>query len=121
VADPASIDALCAKIVSGETLTSIARNLGAGLSTLTDWIAANPERSARAREARVASAASYDDQALEAIRDAKDPFELSKAKEEAHHLRWRAAKANPKAYGDKLALAGDDESPLTVVVRKLSD
>ncbi len=97
-----AVDDLCARIIGGETLTSIARSLSAGVSTLTDWIAADPERSARAREARIAAANSYDELALQAIRDASDPFELAKAKEEAHHLRWKASKADPKRYGDKL-------------------
>jgi hypothetical protein len=120
-ANTASINVLCSRIVDGETLTAIARSLGTGVSTLADWIAADPARSARAREARTAAAASYEEQALEAIRAAADPFELAKAKEEAHHLRWKASKANPRAYGDKLALGGDEDSPLTVVIRKLSD
>lgn len=35
--------------------------------------------------------------------------------------KWVASKLKPKKYGDKLALAGDDESPLVVKVVKLSD
>ena len=111
----AATEELCAKIIGGETLTNFARNLAAGVSTLTDWIAADPERSARVREARIAAANSYDELALQAIRDASDPFELAKAKEEAHHLRWKASKADPGRYGDKL----DVKQELTV--KNLSD
>ena len=93
---------LCERIQSGESLTDIARALGVSFGSLSNWIAADTERSARAREARSASAQAYDDLALQNIRQAADPFELSRAKEEAHHLRWRASKINPREYGDKL-------------------
>lgn len=116
-----AIDVLCGRITDGELLTEIARSLGTGLSTVADWIAADPVRSARAREARISAAASYDDQALQAIRAASDPFELTKAREEASHLRWRASKANPREYGDRTTVAGDENSPLTVVIQRLTD
>ncbi len=106
-AQPDSIDVLCARIVNGETLTAIARSLNAGVATLTDWIAADPERSARAREARIAAAGSYEEQALDELRDAADPFALAKAKEVAHHLRWKASKANPRMYGEKLDVTAE--------------
>lgn len=35
--------------------------------------------------------------------------------------KWMLSKMLPKVYGDKLALAGDESSPLTVVVRKLAN
>lgn len=100
--DTLSTDDLCTRLRSGETLTAIAISLKVGKATLIDWIAADIDRSARAREARAAAAAMYDEQAEELIERARDPFELAKAKEQAHHLRWRASKVNPAAYGDKV-------------------
>lgn len=35
--------------------------------------------------------------------------------------KWYLSKVLPKIYGDKLELAGNSESPLTVVVKKLSN
>lgn len=93
---------LCSRIRQGESLTGISRTVGCNIATLSDWIAADPQRSARVREARIASAQAFDEMALEAIRTAGDPFELNRAKEEAHHLRWRASKINPRDYGDKV-------------------
>lgn len=110
-----ALDVLCRRIVDGETLTAIARSYGTGIATLCDWIAASPERSARSREARIAAAQAYDDMALQAIREASDPFDLARAKEQAHHLRWRATKANPREYGDKVDLTS------TVTVKDVSD
>jgi hypothetical protein len=37
---------------------------------------------------------------------ASDAFELAKAKELAHHYRWRASKIAPKLYGDRLQVEG---------------
>lgn len=109
------LETLCAMIVDGKTLTEIAHTFDSGVSTLANWIASDPVRSAQAREARKAAASSYDDQALQVIRRAGDPFELAKAREEASHLRWRASKANPKEYGEKLDVTAD------VGIRSVSD
>lgn len=101
-ANAESVETLCERIIAGESLTQIAQSLGASVSSLTAWIAADDERSARARGARVASARTYDDMALDEIRAASDPFALAKAREVASHLRWRASKIAPTDYGDKI-------------------
>jgi len=107
-ADPEqAIDDLCARIESGQRLTAIADDLGIAVQTLRPWIDADHSRSARAREARVKSAAAFDEIALRRIEQAGDKFELDKAREVAHHLRWRAAKIAPKEYGDKLDVTAD--------------
>jgi hypothetical protein len=53
----------------------------------------------------------WDEQALDAIDMARDGFTLSKAKEKAHHLRWRAAKIAPRDYGDKLGIGAALDLP----------
>lgn len=100
------IEWLCDKLVAGETQTQIALDLGIGVATLSRWIAdpEHPERSARAREARIAAARSFDDMAEQELRGAKDPFTLARAKELAHHYRWKASKANPREYGEKIEI-----------------
>lgn len=100
-------DAVLDKIRSGKMLGQIAREIGVSRGTLTNWINSDPDRSARAREARYESAAVYDEMALEDIEAATDPFSLAKAKEKGHHLRWRASKINPKEYGDKQQITHD--------------
>jgi hypothetical protein len=102
-----AIDDLCAKVEGGMTLTALAESLGVETSTVTRWIDADPQRSARARDARQRSAAAFDDMALRGIDEARDPFELARAKEKAHHLRWRSAKMNPREYGDKLDVTAE--------------
>ena len=36
------------------------------------------------------------------LRNASDPFELARARELASHYRWKASKADPGQFGDKL-------------------
>lgn len=108
------IDEVCSDILAGASLTSIAAALGVGLATLVEWLAADPERSARARAARALAAIAWDEEAERLLREATDGFALSKAKEIAHHLRWRASKISP-SYSEKAEIrAAPVVRPLTV-------
>jgi hypothetical protein len=102
--DALGIDALCELLLIGTSQTEIASQSGVSLGTLINWIAADPERSARAREARIAASRSFDEMAEQELRSASDPFTLAKARELASHYRWKASKANPKEYGDKVEI-----------------
>lgn len=109
-------DDLLERIDSGEMLTAIAASVGKSKSMLGRWIAADEGRSARVREARILAAEAWDAAAQAGIEGAADPFELAKAKEIAHHLRWRASKIAPKVYGDKIQteVTGKDGGPVQV-------
>lgn len=109
--DDFGIDEIAERLMGGETQTSIAAVIGVSQATLINWLAADPERSARAREARIAAARSFDDMAEQALKEATDGFTLSRAKELAHHYRWKASKANPREYGEKLEI--DQKTTLT--------
>lgn len=100
--DAAGIDAICETITDGVSMTEIAERIGVSYGTLHSWIAADPERSARVRDARAATAKLWDERATSEIRAACDPFELAKARELAFHYRWRSSKIAPKEYGDKV-------------------
>ena len=99
--DELGVDWLCEEIIGGRSFRDIAKQLDMNVSTLTRW-AAKPEHEARVRAARVASAQAFDEMALEGILNAKSKIALGRAKEAAHHLRWRASNVNPGDYGDKL-------------------
>lgn len=109
--DAAGVTAVCDMIIEGKSYREIAKHYAVGLATLATWIEADPERSHACARAREISAQTFDEQALEVIREAKDGFALSKAKEEAIHLRWRAKAVNPRRYGDKVAVGGADDLP----------
>lgn len=100
--DAYGVDALCSDVSDTKTLTAIALERGVSIGSLLAWIEADPERSARVREARARTARLWDERAEEEIRLAPDEMALKKAKELAHHYRWRAAKIAPRDYGDKL-------------------
>jgi transcriptional regulator with XRE-family HTH domain len=116
------ISAICARVADGATLTAIAKEIGVSFGTLSAWLEANPERSARAREARTLAARLWDEKAEESLTKAKSKFALSRAKELAHHYRWRAAKVAPRDYGDKLTqeLTGADGGPIETAVVTLT-
>jgi len=102
--DAYGLDAVCADLANGTTLTDISKSLDVVLGSLLAWCEAEPERSARVRESRTKAARLWDEKAAERIDSAKNPFELAKAKELAFHYRWRASKTAPKEYGEKLDL-----------------
>lgn len=93
-------------IENGESITAIAKSAGSDKAALSRWLRADEQRSVRARDARMHAASSWDEAAEHEIRAAVDAFELSKAKEIAHHYRWRASKIAPGQYGDRLELGG---------------
>jgi hypothetical protein len=120
------ITAICEMICGCETLIGISKTLGVGVATLLDWIEKDPERSALARESRTLTARLWDEKAEQVITEAKDPFELNKARELAHHYRWRAKAIAPRDYGDRVTNehTGKDGAPITVAsvnLKGLSD
>lgn len=112
------LNALCERIADGHSMTSTAHHIGVSIGTLITWIEADAERSARMREVRAQTAKLWDEKATKVIEDAPDEFELKKAKELAHHYRWRASKIAPKEYGDRLEI--ENKGLPLVVVRDLT-
>lgn len=98
---------ICQHIEAGETISAIAKELGTFHSHISAWLGENQYRSARANVARAKSARYWDDRAQTMIEEASDAFELAKAKELAHHFRWRASKIAPSDYGDRLRVDGE--------------
>lgn len=94
------LDDVCERIAAGETYTAIAADYGKSQGALSLWLAAEPNRSARAREAASMAGRFWDEAAEAGIRAASDVLTLAKARELAQHLRWRASKLSP-AYADR--------------------
>lgn len=113
------IDKLCDRLASGESQRVICQELDVGVARLSAWIAADPDRSARVREARIAAARSFDEMAEAELRAAADPFGLAKARELASHYRWKASKSNPREYGDKLEI--DQRTTITDLTEEQLD
>ena len=111
-----NIDAICDMIVEGNSLTHIAKTVGVHVSALVRWVENDPQRSALVREARVRSAKIWDERAEAVIAAAPDKFELERARELAHHYRWRAKAIAPREYGDKVTQehTGKDGGPIAL-------
>lgn len=119
--DAFGIDAICTAILHPKPMHAIAHEIGVSQGSLIAWIGATPERSARAREARAQTAQMWDDKATQVIEDAPDQFALAKAKELAHHYRWRASKIAPREYGDKVDVnhGVQPENPLNTLLGQI--
>lgn len=124
--DAFGLEKMCELIVAGESLTSIAARVDVHVSTLITWSEQDTQRSARMREARSHSGRIWDEKAEAGILMAGDKFELDKAKELAHHYRWRAKAIAPKEYGDKITQehTGSNGGPIALAavdLKNLSD
>lgn len=114
--DAFGIDALCAAVSDGDSLSVIARRVGVSKGSLLNWLSADVDRSARAFEARRDTAWHWDEMAEEEIRIAEGTSEgIAKARELASHFRWRAAIINP-AYrpAQKQEISGPNGGPVQV-------
>lgn len=113
------LDDICTRIAGGETMISIATSFGISSGSFSEWCF-KPERSARVRAARELAAYRWDEQAESAIDDARDPFELAKAKEKAHHLRWRSSAISPD-YSTKETRKHEIGESITSMERRIVD
>ena len=101
--DKVGIDEIVEMIaVEGASLRGIANEVGVSAGSLLTWIEADPERSARVRDARAQLAKLWDEKAEDVLQQADDEFKLKKARELASHYRWRASKTAPREYGDRV-------------------
>jgi len=102
--DKLGVTELCDRILGGETMTSICKSIGVTKGSMIRWIALDAHRMAQVREARVGAAQAFDELAEDAIKTARGKEGIARARELAHHYRWRAAKINPREYGEKLEI-----------------
>ena len=106
-------------ISGGKSQGQICRAEGIRHQSLSDWIAADPRRSARVREARSQSADAYADKAEDALVAADEAAKVPQARELASHYRWMAKVRRPAEYGDttKVDLTVADPTPEQVQER----
>jgi hypothetical protein len=99
--DNLGIDGLCLLIKAGKAVWKISEEISVPAGTIYDWLGKDPERSARARQARTETAEIWDELAEKTLIEAGADLDFQKARELAHHYRWRASKIAPQYYGDK--------------------
>jgi hypothetical protein len=110
------IELICNSLLDGKTITAISHDLKITRSALERHISTNEGDSARVRDARCQAASFWDEAAEKLLSDAKDPFELSRARELAQHYRWRASKIAPREYGN----IKDSESDGNLTIRVIN-
>jgi AcrR family transcriptional regulator len=124
--DEIGVEYVIDSIASGVSMTQLAREAGVSIGTFLAWLEDDADRSARVRTARVRSAKIWDEKAEQVIEAAPDKFELERARELAHHYRWRAKAIAPRDYGDKVQQehTGAGGGPIAIAavdLRNLSD
>lgn len=108
---PISIKKVIDLLIEGKSYRTIAELLKIPLSTL-HYFTSMPEHSARVREALEYSASTFADKAEQVLTSLvfnSSPISFQRARELAHHYRWKASKRNPKKYGDRIDVTSKDE------------
>jgi hypothetical protein len=117
------IESICAKIRAGDSMIKIAREVGRDHSSLIEFLRSRPDWRAAVDEARAYAAHAYVDLAEQVIADLPKnagPAELFRARELAHHYRWKAKTLGRYIYGDHAKPAAPtDADPLSTLVRAI--
>jgi hypothetical protein len=133
----ATVDYICQQMSEGRSLRKICQDEAMpAQATIFRWLADPERRSFREQYARAreAMADAVVDEAMEiADNSQQDTLIGEDGAEKANHewiarsrlrvdmRKWYAGKVAPKKYGERLELAGDAESPLTVQILRYGD
>ena len=126
---------ICERIGQGESLKFICTTEGMpSQASVYLWLTKHTQFSEMYTRAREDQADTLADEIIDIADDGSrdyikqedgrtvaDHDHISRARLRVDARKWIAAKLKPKKYGDKLALAGDASSPLTVTVTKFTD
>jgi hypothetical protein len=108
IRDEGILDRLCERIIAGEGIKAICRDLDMPSDGAVYWAMAHDDeiqtRIARAREAQQDAMA--DENLM--IADAATPEDVQVAKLRIWARQWNMARLAPKKYGDKVGLTGGD-------------
>lgn len=109
-------DEICEHVGNGNSLRSFCEKDGRPtFSTVYKWLDQQPafaDAFARARERQAHADADRINYTLEACERLQLPPDVTRVVVDA--LKWTASRRLPKAYGDKVALAGNDGAPIVV-------
>ena len=101
---PELADSICERLVNGESMRRISADPGMpSRSTMLRWMADIPEFEAKCARARLMQADTMDDMVVDVI-DSVDEDNAHSMKVKLAAIQWRAAKLNPKKYGERLDL-----------------
>lgn len=115
---------ICARLSNGEALPSICAAENIGVSTVYQWLKARPEfadQYARAREDQAdtlaAQITALADEEPRMVVDDKGVARIDSAwvawqRNRVDARKWVASKLKPKAYGERVQVAGDADNPI---------
>lgn len=108
------MDLIIERLASGESLRSICLSDGMpNRSTVMRWL---DDNEAFATKYARAKDIGFDERAEKLAEDIEVEEDVQRAKLKFEYGRWYLSKLAPKRYGERLALAGDDSSPLNITV-----
>lgn len=114
-------DAICERIADGESLRSICRDRDMpNRSNVFRWVDADEGlRDQYARAQKASAEADADEMKDIANRTLSGEYDPQSARVAIDALKWSAGKRNPKKYGDKIVVGGDDDAPPIKVAAQL--
>lgn len=112
-------DEICDHIAEGKSLASWCRDNSTGYSSVMRWLETHEYFRENYRRARLHSADADADLAND-VRDRVIAGELAPdiARVVLDSIKWTSGKRNPKKYGERMVLAGDEDAP--IVTREIS-
>ena len=92
------------------------------LRTVYDWVDNFPDFAANITRARAVQGHNI----VEKLKEIEKKLEQQRLPSDVARVlinskQWRASKANPKAYGDKMTVAGDSENPVMLLATRLDE
>lgn len=121
--NPEIAQLICQRLANGEALSVICRDESMPCrDTVANWADKNPEFSAQCARARILQADFMDEKILDVTEKVVTGEIASDVGRVAiGSYQWRAARLNPKLYGDAMTLKGDKENPLEIGLAGLLD
>ncbi len=123
---PAKGEAICRRLVNGESLVAIGRDPGGPSSaTILYWVKHHPEFEEAYTQARLLQADFLFDEARE-VGLAATPKTVSADRLRFDIIRWQTARLAPRKYCERLVVTrdgkdADEGQGLTVIVKRFSD
>lgn len=108
-------DAICAHLWEGGFVGTIATKLGVCRQTVYEWAAAHPEFGKAFAAAMIGGAHAHVEEILPIVDNVDEDAQSRKVR--AWGRMEIAKRKAPLIYGDKLALGGDKDQPLTIIIR----
>jgi transposase-like protein len=96
------IDAIADRVAGGETIRSIAADLGVNPNRISSWVNSSDERAAALSRARMRGAHALVEEGHSIVMQATNES-ATVAKLQSDYLKWMAAKFNAAAYGENRA------------------